>query len=220
MEESILVVDDDRSMQEIIRESLERASFNVELASSAKEALALPLERFDLMIFDVMMPDMDGLELCRVLRERIDCPILFLSAKTAESDVVEGLALGGDDYIRKPFSPSELVSRVKAHLRRELRVHHATLSLGDVRFVLSAKEIQVKGQKLALTKTEYDICEYLARHRQQVFSREQLLQHCNSFTTESDPASISEHIKNIRKKFSAYDLDPIQTTWGIGYSWR
>lgn len=111
--EHILVVDDEAAICDVIAKSLKRASFSVTACTSAKEALTLRLEQFDLMIFDVMMSDMDGFELCRNVREKVDCPILFLTAKTTETDVIQGLAMGADDYIRKPFTPSELVSRVK-----------------------------------------------------------------------------------------------------------
>lgn len=220
MGQSILVVDDDEQIRSVIETSLKRAQFSVYACSSAKETLSLSLDQFDLMIFDVMMPDMDGFELCRNVREKVDCPILFLTAKSTEADVAEGLALGGDDYIRKPFTPLELVSRVKAHLRREERVHHSYLSFGDIRFLLNAKEIQINGETIKFTKMEYEICELLARHKGQVFSREHILEQVGGCWTESESAAIVEHIKNIRKKFSNYQLDPIKTIWGVGYKWE
>lgn len=220
MEQKILVVDDDAQIREVIAQSLVRAHFSVEVCDSAKEALALPLEQFDLMIFDVMMPEMDGFELCRTIRERVDCPILFLTARTGEMDVAQGLSIGGDDYLRKPFTPLELVSRVQAHLRREQRIHHSTLVLGNIRFLLAAREITVGGETLAFTKMEYEICELLARHRGQVFSREQILEHAGDYWRDSEPAAVAEHIKNIRRKFAAFEEDPIKTIWGIGYKWE
>lgn len=220
MKARILVVDDEAAVRDVIVKSLERADFSVRACASAKEVETLPLEQFDLMIFDVMMPAINGFELCRKLREKVDCPILFLTAKTAEMDVMEGLALGGDDYIRKPFTPPELVSRIQAHLRRERRIHHVTLSSGEIRFVLTAREVQVRSNKLSLTKMEYEICELLIRNRGQVFSREQILERVGGYWTDSEPAAIAEHIKNIRKKFSAYGLDPIKTIWGVGYKWE
>lgn len=220
MTSHILVVDDDASMRDVIVQSLRRAQFSVVACASAHEVLALPLEQFDLMIFDVMMPEMDGFELCRHVRNRVDCPILFLTAKTSEMDVRQGLAIGGDDYLRKPFTPLELVSRVQAHLRREQRIHHSTLVCGDVRFLLTAREVTLHGETVPLTKMEYEICELLARHRGQVFSREQILNHVGGYWTESEPAAVAEHIKNIRKKFSTHKIDPIKTIWGIGYRWE
>lgn len=219
MASHILVVDDEPSVRQVIQESLTRADFSVTSCASAKEALTLSLERFDLMILDVMMPETDGFELCRNIREKVDCPILFLTAKTTEEDVKQGLAIGGDDYIRKPFTPAELVSRVQAHLRREQRVRHTTLTAGDVRFLLDAREVTVKGEIVALTKMEFELCALLAAHRGQVFTRAQLLDRIGGYWTDSEPAAIAEHIKNIRKKFAAYHIEPIKTVWGIGYKW-
>lgn len=217
--EHILVVDDEAAICDVIAKSLKRASFSVTACTSAKEALTLRLEQFDLMIFDVMMPDMDGFELCRNVREKVDCPILFLTAKTTETDVIQGLAMGADDYIRKPFTPSELVSRVNAHIRREKRIHHAVLTDGEIRFLLAAREVRVRDEIAPLTKMEYEICELMIRHRGQVFSREQILDRAGGYWTDSEPAAVVEHIKNIRKKFAPYQVDPIKTIWGIGYKW-
>lgn len=217
--EHILVVDDEAAICDVIAKSLKRASFSVTACTSAKEALTLRLEQFDLMIFDVMMPDMDGFELCRNVREKVDCPILFLTAKTTETDVIQGLAMGADDYIRKPFTPSELVSRVNAHIRREKRIHHAVLTDGEIRFLLAAREVRVRDEIVPLTKMEYEICELMIRHRGQVFSREQILDRAGGYWTDSEPAAVVEHIKNIRKKFAPYQVDPIKTIWGIGYKW-
>ena len=217
--EHILVVDDEADICDVIAKSLKRASFSVTAYTSAKEALTLRLEQFDLMIFDVMMPDMDGFELCRNVREKVDCPILFLTAKTTETDVIQGLAMGADDYIRKPFTPSELVSRVNAHIRREKRIHHAVLTDGEIRFLFTAREVRVRDDIVPLTKMEYEICELMIRHRGQVFSREQILDRAGGYWTDSEPAAVVEHIKNIRKKFAPYQVDPIKTIWGIGYKW-
>lgn len=217
--EHILVVDDEAAICDVIAKSLKRASFSVTACTSAKEALTLRLEQFDLMIFDVMMPDMDGFELCRNVREKVDCPILFLTAKTTETDVIQGLAMGADDYIRKPFTPSELVSRVNAHIRREKRIHHAVLTDGEIRFLLAAREVRVRDEIVPLTKMEYEICELMIRHRGQVFSKEQILDRAGGYWTDSEPAAVVEHIKNIRKKFAPYQVNPIKTIWGIGYKW-
>jgi hypothetical protein len=218
--EHILVVDDEVAICDVIAKSLKRASFSVTACTSAKEALTLRLEQFDLMILDVMMPDMDGFELCRNVREKIDCPILFLTAKTTETDVIQGLAMGADDYIRKPFTPSELVSRVNAHIRREKRIHHTVLTDGEIRFLLAAREVRVRDGIVPLTKMEYEICELMIRHRGQVFSREQILDRAGVYWTDSKSAAVVEHIKNIRKKFAPYQVDPIKTIWGIGYKWH
>ena len=155
----------------------------------------------------------------------MDCPILFLTAKTMEQDMIDGFSIGADDYIKKPFSLLELRARVAAHLRREHREHHQSLTQGIFRFDLSAKEITVEvasgtSEKILLTKSEYAICEMLVRNKGQVFSLEHILETVFGFDTESDIAAIRVHIKNIRNKFSKYAENPIETVWGVGYKWR
>ena len=149
-----------------------------------------------------------------------DCPILFLTAKSQEADVVTGLSYGADDYICKPFGVQELLARVDAHLRRERREHHASLVLEPIRFDLSAKRVTAKGKKLDLTKSEYEICELLAKRRGQVFSKDQLYDYLYAYEERGTPAAIAEHIKNIRAKFRTIGLEPIETVWGIGYKWK
>ena len=154
------------------------------------------------------------------VRNLVDCPILFLTAKSQEADVVTGLSYGADDYICKPFGVQELLARVDAHLRRERREHHASLVLEPIRFDLSAKRVTAKGKKLDLTKSEYEICELLAKRRGQVFSKDQLYDYLYAYEERGTPAAIAEHIKNIRAKFRTIGLEPIETVWGIGYKWK
>ena len=165
------------------------------------------------------MPDMDGFEICKQIRSLVDCPILFLTAKTQETDIVRGLGLGGDDYITKPFGANELRARVNAHLRRDAREKKYSVNISGVTFLLNAKEAQYNSEKLLLTKSEYEICEYLALHRGQVFSKEQIYEAVFGFDGESDDAVIATHIKNIRSKLLSKNLSPIETVWGVGYKW-
>lgn len=178
------------------------------------------LARYDLILLDIMMPDVNGFTFCQEIRPLVDCPILFLTAKSQEADIVTGLSYGADDYLVKPFGVQELLARVNAHLRRERREHHTSLVLGNIRFDLSAKEISISNQVLALTKSEYEICEHLAKHRGQVFSKEQLYNYLYGFEERGTPAAIAEHIKNIRAKFRMAGAEPIETVWGIGYKWQ
>ena len=136
-----------------------------------------------------------------------------------EADVVEGLAVGGDDYITKPFGIEELAARVQAHLRREQREKHAVLNTAGIRFDLSGREIFVENTPVPVTKSEDAICEFLAKHRGQVFSREQIYVAVFGYEGESDSSVISEHVKNIRAKFQVLKQAPIATVWGIGYKW-
>ena len=178
------------------------------------------LGRYDLIILDIMMPGMDGFAFCEKIRSLVDCPILFLTAKTMENDITFGLGLGADDYLTKPFRIAELRARVNAHLRRESRERHTSLIFDKIKLDLSAKELRVDDVPVPLTKSEYLICEYLARNKGQVFSKEQIYEAVFNLDGESDNSTISTHIKNIRAKLSKLDIQPITTVWGIGYRWE
>ena len=167
-----------------------------------------------------MMPGIDGFTLCEKIRDKVDCPILFVTAKSEEKDLMVGLGVGGDDYIIKPFGIGELRARVAAHLRRELREKKHLVTIGEVEISLQAKQIFCKGQRIFLTKSEYAICEYLALNRGQVFSKEQIYEHVFGYDGEADSSAITEHIKNIRAKFQKSEVSPVETVWGIGYRWK
>lgn len=215
----ILVVDDEPAMLQLIRRILEKDQHFIVLASDAKEVLHMNFSRYDLILLDIMMPGMDGFEFCRQIRSRVDCPIIFLTAKIQEADIVRGLGLGADDYITKPFGTAELRARVTAHLRRDKREKKNSFFISGVVFQISVKEAEAQGEKLPLTKSEYEICEYLALHHGQTFTREQIYEAVFGFEGESDSSVISTHIKNIRGKLAAYDIAPIETVWGVGYKW-
>lgn len=216
----ILVIDDDADILTLIKNTLQLQNYLVETFVSANQVDRSKLADYDLILLDIMMPDVDGLSFCRGIRNLVDCPILFLTAKSQEADVVTGLSYGADDYICKPFGVQELLARVDAHLRRERREHHASLVLEPIRFDLSAKRVTAKGKKLDLTKSEYEICELLAKRRGQVFSKDQLYDYLYAYEERGTPAAIAEHIKNIRAKFRTIGLEPIETVWGIGYKWK
>ena len=216
----ILVIDDEEDILALIKNTLQLQNYLVETFVSANQVDHSKLADYDLILLDIMMPDVDGLSFCRDIRNLVDCPILFLTAKSQEADVVTGLSYGADDYICKPFGVQELLARVDAHLRRERREHHASLVLEPIRFDLSAKRVTAKGKKLDLTKSEYEICELLAKRRGQVFSKDQLYDYLYAYEERGTPAAIAEHIKNIRAKFRTIGLEPIETVWGIGYKWK
>lgn len=216
----ILVIDDDADILALIKNTLQLQNYLVKTFISANQVDRSKLADYDLILLDIMMPDVDGLSFCRDIRNLVDCPILFLTAKSQEADVVTGLSYGADDYICKPFGVQELLARVDAHLRRERREHHASLVLEPIRFDLSAKRVTAKGKKLDLTKSEYEICELLAKRRGQVFSKDQLYDYLYAYEERGTPAAIAEHIKNIRAKFRTIGLEPIETVWGIGYKWK
>ncbi|MDO5689306.1 MAG: response regulator transcription factor [Tissierellia bacterium] len=216
----IYIIDDEEGIRSLVKTALERDGHSVIMREYAQDLKPSDFQNTDLILLDIMMPGLDGRNFCKGIRNEVDCPILFLTAKTLEEDLVEGLALGADDYIKKPFHISELRARVAAHLRRETRDRQQSLILGSVRFHLLEKQVIINGQALPLTKSEYEICELLARHRGQVFSLEHILEEVMGYDTDSDISAIRVHVKNIRKKFSLWGLSPIETIWGVGYLWK
>lgn len=215
----ILAVDDEPDILALIKNSLQKDNHVVITAVNVDEVAPDSITDYDLILLDIMMPGTDGFTFCRKIREIVDCPILFLTAKTMETDIMNGLGLGADDYITKPFGTGELRARVSAHLRREQRERHSILCASGARFDLSAKEVSVSNKIIPLTKGEYNICEFLAKNRGQVFSRDQIYEAVYGPGWESNPSTVAEHIKNIRAKLAVFDLSPISTVWGIGYKW-
>ncbi len=216
----ILVVDDDAAILDLVGNVLNKDGHFVTKVSNPLKINMEKVTDYDLILLDIMMPGIDGFSLCLKIRELVDCPILFLTAKTEESSLVNGLSLGADDYICKPFGVMELRARIAAHLRREHREHSVRMVLGRVCFHLSLKQMTVDNKEIPLTKTEYEICEFLARNCGQIFSKEQILEQVFGFDSESNDNTITTHIKNIRLKFSDYNCMPIKTVWGIGYKWE
>ena len=216
----ILVVDDDTAILDMIGTILNKDGHLVTKVSNPLEINMEKVNLYDLILLDIMMPGMDGFALCSRIRKLVDCPILFLTAKTEESSLVNGLSLGADDYICKPFGVMELRARVAAHLRREHREHSVRMVVGHVCFHLSFKQMMVDDKEIPLTKAEYEICEFLARNRGQVFSKEQILEQVFGFDSESNESTITTHIKNIRTKLADFPCMPIKTVWGIGYKWE
>ena len=217
---TILIIEDDEDIRESVKILLENEGFHVIEADNGMDGLHQISEDTDLVILDIMMPGMDGFSLCEKIRSMVDCPILFLTAKTMENDITFGLGLGADDYLTKPFRIPELRARVNAHIRREQRERHSSLNFERIKIDLSAKTVQVDGEIVSLTKSEYMICEFLARNKGQVFTREQIYEAVFSLDGESDNSTIATHIKNIRAKLSQYCIQPITTVWGIGYKWE
>ena len=216
----ILVVDDDGDLCALLRTALERDGHQVSACRDGRRVHEAACRWADCILLDVMMPGEDGFALCRRIRDLADCPILFLTAKTQEADVLTGLGVGGDDYLTKPFRIAELRARVAAHLRRQQRAPHSLLRRGGLDFDLRQRAVLWQGQPLRLTKSEYAICEHLAMHQGQTFSKEQLYEAAFGFDGTADAAAVTEHIKNIRAKLRAAQADPIETVWGVGYKWK
>ena len=216
----ILVVDDDGDLCALLKTALERDGHQVSACRDGRRVDEAACRWADCILLDVMMPGEDGFALCRRIRDLADCPILFLTAKTQEADVLTGLGVGGDDYLTKPFRIAELRARVAAHLRRQQRPPHSLLRRGGLDFDLRQRAVLWQGKPLRLTKSEYAICEQLAMHQGQTFSKEQLYEAAFGFDGTADAAAVTEHIKNIRAKLRAAQADPIETVWGVGYKWK
>lgn len=217
---SILAVDDDSLLLTLIQKILERDGHRVTAVGSPLEVRKLSLSAYSLILLDVMMPGLDGFELCREIRDLVDCPIIFLTAKSGGADILRGLGLGGDDYLKKPFGAEEIRARVNAHLRRDQREKKHALEVSGFRFFLGAKQMEKDGQVCPLTKGEYAICEYLALHHGQTLSKDQIYESVFGYDAEGDSSVIAMHVKNIRQKAEGLGGIPIQTVWGIGYTWK
>ncbi|MCM1182949.1 MAG: response regulator transcription factor [Roseburia sp.] len=216
----ILAIDDDEAMLALIKNALVRDGHDTVCIPAITEALKNSLSSYDLILLDVMMPDIDGFTFCGEIRNYTDCPILFLTAKGLEEDVAFGFSIGADDYIKKPFSILELRARVNAHLRRERREKHQCFCVGGIRFFPNKNEAWVEEQRLPFTKSEYEISLLLAKNHGRTYSREQIYENVFGYDRESDLSAITEHVKNIRKKLAAVGAAPIETIWGIGYRWN
>jgi DNA-binding response OmpR family regulator len=219
---NILVVEDEPTVREVVARYLQREGYAVSTASDGEEGLRLAVElRPDLLVLDLMLPGLDGLEVCRQLRTTLQTPVVMLTAKGEDHDVVLGLGLGADDYIRKPFSPVELVARVKAVLRRgqaQLPVDTG-LSFGPLRIDVPGHAVWLGEALLDLTAKEFDLLCYLAQHPGIVFSREQILASVWKYDYAGDVSTVTVHMRRLREKL---ELDPskprfLKTVWGVGY---
>ncbi|MEF9969697.1 MAG: response regulator transcription factor [Ruthenibacterium sp.] len=216
----ILVVDDAPDICALLKAALVKDGHCVTALQQAKDVTPALCGKADLLLLDVMMPDEDGFSVCKRVREWTDCPILFLTAKDGETDILTGLALGGDDYLTKPFKLTELRARIAAHLRRTQRVPMRRFVCGNLHFDLAGKTLYYNDTMINLTKSEYALCEMLARHAGLVYTREQLIEAAFGYENESDTAAVTEHIKNLRAKLGVYHIAPVETVWGMGYRWN
>jgi DNA-binding response OmpR family regulator len=222
MQELILVVEDEPKVAKLARDYLEKNGFRVVTAGDGNTALALARrERPDLIVLDLLLPGMDGREVCRILRREDDTPIIMLTALAEESDQIVGLELGADDYVSKPFSPKALVARVRAVLRRaQGQVQPpAVLRLGELEIDLAGHRVELGKAPLHLTPNEFKLLAALARHPGQTLTREQLLDELHGSALAGYDRSVDSHIKNLRRKLEAGPSAPrlIETVYGVGY---
>lgn len=226
MVERILIADDEEGMVSFIKDALLREGYEVMTAFDGGQAIKAAMQQPDLIILDIMMPGKNGFEVCQTIRDMVACPILFLSALQSEADRIKGLALGGDDYILKPFSMRELKMRVQAHLRREKRAvsldKRSFLKYGRLSINLKGHEVYFQEQILSFTRREFDIIELLALHPGMIFSKDRIYEKVWGYDAMGDSAGVAEHVKKIRAKFREVDQENeyISTVWGVGYKWE
>ncbi len=222
----ILVVDDDPNLREVVRYALAREGFAVREAKNGVEALAdLQKGTPDLVVLDVLMPELDGIETCRRIRSTSQVPIVFLSSRAEEIDRILGLELGGDDYITKPFSPRELVSRVKAVLRRarpapESSSANADLTHGGLRIDTEEFRAFAGEHELQLTVTEFRLLAVLMRRPGRVYTREELVELAYPGNHHVSDRTVDSHVRRIRQKLRDHELDPVETVHGLGFRLR
>ncbi len=224
---SILVIEDEPSIAEVVSLYLKRAGYQVTLRDDGRSALAALEQRLpDLVILDLMLPQVDGFAIARWLRDRSDVPIIMLTARREEIDRIAGLEMGADDYVVKPFSPQELVSRVRAVLRRARggspQAGEAPLIFDDLQIDPQTRVVTARSQPVALTAKEFDMLYWLARHPRQVFTRDQLLEAIWGISEYIDPSTVTVHVRRLREKIEPDPANPAHliTVWGVGYKFE
>ncbi len=225
----ILIIEDEESIADLEKDYLEVSNFEVKVETRGDTGLKAALaEPFDLIILDLMLPGMDGFEVCRRIREQKNVPILMVSAKKDDIDKIKGLGLGADDYMTKPFSPSELVARVKAHLAQYERLvgvgkpENTVIEIRGLKIDKTARRVWVDGEERQFTTKEFDLLTFLAENPNHVFSKEELFRRVWNMDSVGDIATVTVHIKKIREKLEYDTSNPqyIETIWGVGYRFK
>lgn len=218
----ILISDDEVDIVEMLTGFFRSKGYEVFPAYNGVETLKLAELQPDIILLDINMPKLDGMEVCKKIRDYVSCPILFLTARIEENDKVQGFSVGGDDYIVKPFSLVELEARVQAHLRREER-HQTNTKVkfsGELLIDYSERTVYIQNQPIGLVKKEFDIVELLSQNAGQVFDKERIYERVWGYDSEGDSSVVAEHIRRIRTKIAAYtNKSYIETVWGCGYKW-
>ena len=225
----ILIIEDEEAIADLEKDYLELSGFQVEIENDGEKGLEAAMsENFDLIILDLMLPGIDGFEICRRIRDEKNIPILMVSAKKDDIDKIRGLGLGADDYMTKPFSPSELVARVKAHLARYERLVNSNVQenniveIRGIKIDKTARRVWVDGEEKAFTTKEFDLLTFLAQNPNHVFTKEQLFKEIWDMESIGDIATVTVHIKKIREKIEKQSSKPqyIETIWGVGYRFK
>ncbi|MEH7453764.1 response regulator transcription factor [Gottfriedia acidiceleris] len=225
----VLIIEDDQSIALLQRDYLEINDFEVEIESNGKSGLQKALSKeYDLIILDLLLPELNGFEICKKIRESKDMPILIVSAKTEDIDKIRGFGLGADDFIVKPFSPSELIARVKAHLSRYQRlaskgqINEEELQVRGLTIQKDSRKVLVNGEEKIFTTKEFNLLTFLASNPNKVFSKELLFDRIWGFETVGDISTVTVHIRKIREKIEVDPSNPnyIETIWGAGYRFK
>ena len=225
----ILIIEDEEAIADLEKDYLELSGFEVEIACQGGEGLKRALEEdFDLVILDLMLPEIDGFEICRRIRDKKNTPIIMVSAKKDDIDKIRGLGLGADDYMTKPFSPSELVARVKAHLARYERLigsgvpENDIIEIRGIKIDKTARRVWVNGEEKNFTTKEFDLLTFLAQNPNHVFTKDELFRKIWDMESVGDIATVTVHIKKIREKIEMNTAKPqyIETIWGVGYRFK
>lgn len=226
----VLIIEDELAIAELEKDYLELSDFEVVIEQNGSKGCERALEEdFDIFVLDLMLPDMDGFEICKRIREVKNTPILMVSAKKEDIDKIRGLGLGADDYITKPFSPSELVARVKAHLARYDRLVGSSqqtqsdlVEIRDIKIDKTARRVWVRGEETQFTTKEFELLTFLAEHPNHVFSKQELFKEIWDMDSVGDIATVTVHIKKIREKVELNTNKPqyIETIWGVGYRFK
>ena len=228
----ILIIEDEEAIAELERDYLTVSDFDVTIKTTGNEGLAEALTNdYNLIILDLMLPGIDGFEVCKTIREKKNIPILMVSAKKEDIDKVKGLGLGADDYMTKPFSPSELVARVKAHLSRYQRLVGSNTSayggneiveIRGLKIDKTARRVYVDGEEKIFTTKEFDLLTFLAEHPNRVYTKDELFREIWGMESMGDVATVTVHIKKIREKIEYNTANPqyVETIWGVGYRFK
>ena len=225
----ILIVEDEEAIADLEKDYLELSDFEVTIENSGDKGLDTALSgNFDLVILDLMLPGMDGFEVCKQIREEKNIPIIMVSAKKDDIDKIRGLGLGADDYITKPFSPSELVARVKAHLARYERLigssqqENDIIEIRGIKIDKTARRVWINDEEKQFTTKEFDLLTFLAENPNRVFTKEELFREIWDMESIGDIATVTVHIKKIREKVEINTAKPqyIETIWGVGYRFK
>ena len=229
MNKKVLIVEDEVAIADLEKDYLELSGFDVAIENAGDSGLKRALaEDFNIIVLDLMLPGMDGFEVCKQIREKKDVPIIMVSAKKEDIDKIRGLGLGADDYITKPFSPSELVARVKAHLSRYERLINSNQKVNDVieirgiKIDKTARRVYVDGEEKSFTTKEFDLLTFLAENPNHVYTKEELFREIWDMDSFGDIATVTVHIKKIREKIEIDTAKPqyIETIWGVGYRFK